>query len=110
MVFIYILELEGSKYFIGKTNEEKFDIDEHFDASKFKWTSMHKPKRIIEIISNCNELDENKYTIIYMMEYGIRNVRGGKYNTVILDNNDLNILDKLINYYYNYNKEKVTLV
>ena len=105
MVFIYILQLEKSKYFISKTDESDFDIDTHFDFTKYKWTSMYEPISIIDIIPNCDDLDENKYTIIYMLKYGIRNVRGGKYLDVILEYNDLNILDKLITYYQYYDNE-----
>ena len=33
MVFIYILELENKKYYIGKTTNPQFRIESHFNSS-----------------------------------------------------------------------------
>ena len=33
MVFIYVLELENKKYYIGKTNNPKFRLDQHFNLN-----------------------------------------------------------------------------
>jgi predicted GIY-YIG superfamily endonuclease len=33
MVFIYILELENKKYYVGKTTDPNFRIDSHFNSN-----------------------------------------------------------------------------
>ena len=43
MVHIYILQLENNKYYIGKTNNPSFRINDHFTGKGSAWTSIHKP-------------------------------------------------------------------
>lgn len=38
MVYIYILQLEKGKYYVGKTNNPKFRINNHFDSNGSVWT------------------------------------------------------------------------
>lgn len=96
MCYIYILELENNKYYIGKTNNPQIRINDHFKLDGSLWTKKYKPIKIIDIISNCDEFDEDKYTIKYMKKYGIDNVRGGSFCQIELDNNNKNILNKMI--------------
>ena len=84
MVSIYVLELECGKYYIGKTNNPQFRLSQHFSASGSAWTSKYHPLRVIEIINDCDDFDEDKYTKIYMSKYGIDNVRGGAYCQLVL--------------------------
>lgn len=85
MVYIYILELEQGKYYIGKTNNPNIRILDHFENDGSAWTRLYKPIRILSIIENCDDYDEDKYTKIYMDKYGIDNVRGGSFVTIKLD-------------------------
>jgi hypothetical protein len=68
---IYILKLENNKYYIGRTNNPKFRIENHFNNKGSYWTKKYKPINVIEVINNCDEYDEDKYTIKYMNLYGI---------------------------------------
>ena len=79
MVFIYVLQLEKNKYYVGKTNNPAFRLENHFNSSGSAWTKKYKPIKLLEIISNCDDYDEDKYTKKYMAKYGIENVRGGSY-------------------------------
>jgi predicted GIY-YIG superfamily endonuclease len=79
MVFIYTLELENKKYYVGKTTNPTFRLEQHFNLSGSEWTKKHKPLKILEIIPKCDNFDEDKYTIKYMEKYGINNVRGGSF-------------------------------
>ena len=85
MVYIYILALEKNKYYIGKTNNPSFRIEEHNTGSGSAWTQKYKPVSLLQLIPNCDDYDEDKYTKMYMDKYGIDNVRGGSYVTIKLN-------------------------
>lgn len=85
MVYIYILELENQKYYVGKTINPYFRLADHFSNNGSKWTQMYKPIRILDLIPNCDNGDEDKYTIQYMSKYGIDNVRGGAFSQIELN-------------------------
>ena len=95
MVFIYALELTEGKYYIGKTNNPSFRMEQHFQSNGSVWTTKYPPLRIIEIIQDCDDYDEDKYTRKYMDKYGINNVRGGSFCEEILDETTLKILEKM---------------
>ena len=96
MLYIYILELESNKYYIGKTTNPEFRLDKHFDGSASVWTNKYKPIKLIELISNCDNFDEDKYTLKYMEKYGIDNVRGGSFCQIVLNQENLNTINKMI--------------
>lgn len=85
MVFIYILKLQKEKYYIGKTNNPEFRLDNHFNSNASSWTTKYSPIQLLKLIPNCDDYDEDKYTRIYMDKYGIDNVRGGSFTMVKLD-------------------------
>src|SRR5438876_1016649 len=81
MVTIYVLELENGKYYIGKTHNPQVlcRIDQHFNYNGSGWTQKYKPLRLVEVNNNCDNYDEDKYTLKYMSQHGIDNVRGGSF-------------------------------
>jgi hypothetical protein len=95
MVFIYILELENKKYYIGKTKNPDFRLEQHFNSTGSQWTKKYKPKKVLQIIPDCDDYDEDKYTRIYMDKYGINNVRGGSYVQIKLDKVTIENLEKM---------------
>jgi hypothetical protein len=97
MVLIYILELENKKYYIGKTNNINFRLDQHFNSSGSQWTKKYKPIKVLEVIPNCDDFDEDKYTLKFMEKYGINNVRGGSFCEIILSENNLLTIQQMIN-------------
>jgi hypothetical protein len=97
MVFIYALRLIKGKYYIGKTNKLGFRLDIHFNYEGSIWTKIYKPIEVCEIIPNCDNFDEDKYTIKYMDRYGIKNVRGGSFVSVKLSSSQINFLEQMIN-------------
>ena len=54
MVYIYILKLEEEKYYIGKTNNPIFRLNEHFNSNASSWTKKYKPIEIVKVINNCS--------------------------------------------------------
>jgi hypothetical protein len=97
MVFIYALQLEQGKYYIGKTNNPQFRIDSHYNSNGSAWTKKYKPLKVLELMPNCNEYDEDKYTRMYMDKYGINNVRGGSFVSVTLDKSTIGLLNQMSN-------------
>ena len=95
MVFIYVLQLEQEKYYIGKTENPNFRIEQHFCFGGSEWTKKYSPISVIEIIPNCDDYDEDKYTRRYMDNYGIDNVRGGSFCEVVLNETTIKLLEKM---------------
>jgi hypothetical protein len=95
MVYIYVLQLEHGKYYVGKTSNPNYRIEQHFISGGAAWTTKYKPLNVLEIIPNCDEYDEDKYTRRYMDKYGIDNVRGGSFCEVVLDEITIKMLEKM---------------
>lgn len=80
--YVYVLELQGGRYYVGHTTTEK-RIKKHFGGSGASWTKLYPPLAVSEFIDlgviSFNEAEniENQYTLRYMRRYGWRNVRGG---------------------------------
>ena len=94
MTFIYILKLKNDKYYIGKSNTPFQRIQTHFEGNGSSWTKKYPPKEIYQVIPECDDYDENKYTQIYMDKYGIENVRGGSYVQIKLSASSVDQLNK----------------
>ena len=96
MVTIYILELLENKYYVGKTNNLSFRLDQHNLSNGSLWTTKYKPIKVLETYQNCDDYDEDKYTIKYMEKYGIDNVRGGSFCQFQLKKNEILTINKMI--------------
>jgi len=96
MVYIYILKLQQLKYYVGKTYNPIFRLENHFNSNGSYWTKKYRPISLLEIIENCDDYDEDKYTIKYMDKYGIDNVRGGSFCEIKLSEPNLITLNQMI--------------
>jgi hypothetical protein len=96
MVCIYILKLQSNKFYVGKSNNIKFRLNNHFESNASVWTSKYRPINVIELIHNCDDYDEDKYTLKYMNEYGIDNVRGGSFCEIKLSLATNNVICKML--------------
>ena len=92
MTTIYILFLEDKKYYVGRTQNFEQRKIQHINGTATSWTKKYKYISTERIIENSNIFDEDRYTKEYMSIYGIDNVRGGSYITIILDNNQKKLL------------------
>ena len=77
MVYIYSLKLQSNKYYIGKTDNPNFRLENHFDSSGSAWTKKYKPISIHQVVPDMKDHDEQRLTQEYMAKHGIDNVRGG---------------------------------
>lgn len=87
---VYVLKLRGGKWYVGHTNRGIIRVLEHLrkggKGGRFKgakWTRKHRPaswKTALDHFDDgMTEDDEDRKTLAYMDEYGIENVRGGKW-------------------------------
>lgn len=94
MSYIYVLKLESGKYYLDILDNLFLNLNEYIYSNKTIWTIIYKPIKILDII---NDTDINKYVHIYMMKYGISNVRGGQYQKYKLTNDNKILLKDVIN-------------
>ena len=76
---IYILRLEGGRYYVGKSDNVANRYQQHINGNGSAWTRKYKPIVIAKTIQNASPYDEDRYVKEYMDIYGIQNVRGGSY-------------------------------
>lgn len=94
MSTLYVLLCEEDNYYVGKTYRPiTIRIEEHFSTNGSVWTKKYKPLSVVEIISNADEFDEDKYTKKYMKMYGIQKVRGGSYTQLKLPDYSITALE-----------------
>jgi len=96
MVFIYILNLAQNKFYVGKTDKPKFRLDSHFKNGGCAWTKKYKPIQILGLFPDCDDFDEDKYTLKYMSKYGVDNVRGGSFCQTTLSKENINTIERMI--------------
>lgn len=82
---IYILKLQGGRYYVGKSDNVMKRYGEHLSGNGSAWTRKYKPIGIEKVIENVSPFDEDKFTKEYMVKYGMDKVRGGTYVSVELD-------------------------
>ena len=82
--YVYALELDSNKFYIGKSSDVPKRFSEHSQGKGSSWTRKYKPRRILEAKLITSEHDENNLTKDYMKKYGISNVRGGSYTQIDL--------------------------
>lgn len=82
--FLYILRLNGDKYYVGITDNLYDRLNAHWEGRGCDWTKVHKPISVVKVIENPSSQAENFWTKEYMMQYDISNVRGGSYSNVEL--------------------------
>lgn len=94
MISIYLLKLEQGKYYVGKSKDPINRFEDHINGNGSVWTTKYKPVELVKTFENCDEFDEDKYTKIFMNQYGINNVRGGSYVQVELDDQTVKLLER----------------
>lgn len=95
MPTIYVLQCQKDRYYVGKTSRPlKERVEEHFSCNGSEWTRKYKPVKVLEVIPDADEFDEDKYTKKYMKKYGIDRVRGGTYTQIRLPDYSMSTLEK----------------
>jgi len=100
MKYLYVLELEGEHYYVGRTDklpEERFK--EHIQGRGSWWTKKHKPLYLTNVKEgDYDGFDEDSLTKKLMNKYGIEKVRGGSYSNFEFTKEQMKILKREINH------------
>ncbi len=97
MVTIYILHCQSNKYYVGKTHSDISQrISSHFSGNGSQWTRLYPPIKVHQIIDDCDDEDEDKYTKKMMRIHGIDNVRGGVYSRIRLTDSERQFIQREI--------------
>jgi ribosomal protein L37E len=79
---VYILKLEGNKWYVGYTERAIKRVLQHAEKKGAKWTKKYKPIEPIPYSMSepiYSTKDEDRITLSLMAEHGIINVRGGRW-------------------------------
>lgn len=89
--YLYVLELEQGKYYVGLSHDVKKRFKRHKQGEGAKWTQIYKPVKItlcqstgFSSYEKAGPIEDDK-TLELMEKYGRQNVRGGKYCAVEQD-------------------------
>ncbi len=83
---IYILSLKEGKYYVGKSHSGDVQkrVKDHMEGRGAAWTRKYPVIKLLKVIRNCSEFDEDKETLRMMSEHGWEDVRGGQFCQVKL--------------------------
>lgn len=76
---VYARPYRAINIILVKTTQHEIRLESHFISNGSSWTKKYIPIKVIELIPDCDDYDEDKYTLKYMQKYGINNVRGGSF-------------------------------
>lgn len=93
---IYVLKLQGSKYYVGRTSDVQKRMAQHSSGRGSSWTRIHPVESLWKIYKDCDPYDEDKYTLKLMDAYGVENVRGGTYIELELPKGQLDMIHRQI--------------
>jgi predicted GIY-YIG superfamily endonuclease len=82
---IYVLKLQGGKYYVGKSTDVIGRYQQHLSGKGSAWTNKYKPISLLYSKSDVSPFEEDKVVKEYMAKHGIDNVRGGTYTQITLD-------------------------
>jgi len=91
--FVYILQLEHHKWYVGKTKSLTKRYEEHKTGQGCEWTKIHRVIKLEKSMMTDDDFQEDLWTKKYMQLYGIDNVRGGSYCQVLLHAEQIHFLE-----------------
>lgn len=98
IIYIYVLQCDLGKYYVGRTLNPRFSIKDcnNINHKGIQWINYYKPRYLVEILRSNDTWDEDKITLKYMDKYGIENVRGGAFSTYVLSSDQIQTIQYMI--------------
>jgi predicted GIY-YIG superfamily endonuclease len=101
-LFLYTLELKGSHFYVGTTNNPAARLKEHKGGAGAEWTRLHPPLHFskkyktqkLECSDEAGRLQEDAHVKVVMLAHGLGSVRGGSYSRPDLSREDVKALSK----------------
>lgn len=94
MYRIYVIKCTDNKYYIGKSTDITHRYSMHLNGMGSRWTQIYTPVELIDNFPIKNKFDEDNTVKQYMDTFGINNVRGGSYSSVVLSTEQILLLKK----------------
>ena len=74
---VYVLKLEDECWYVGITYQLNIRMAQHWNGTGAKWTRLHAPVSIHEVVYPAEKSTENEVTKRYIELYGKERVKGG---------------------------------
>jgi len=104
MNYLYTLQLEQGKYYVGITDNPNFILEDHTPT---EWTNKYKP---IEVIEFEESVDEYLFTVFRINSYGINNVRGFLFERMELNPSEIkHLLEESCSQIYHHPSKNLIL-
>lgn len=98
MAGIYVLELEGCKFYVGKSNDVERRVRAHETGAAY-WTRKHRMIRRVQPMTSITgdlNLAEQAETVARMKRHGVDNVRGWRFTRMTLSKEDRALINLLM--------------
>lgn len=92
--FIYVLRLNGGRYYVGKTGNVMRRYQEHLNGEGSAWTRKWEPRSLVESFESKDAFTEDTTVKKYMAKYGVDMVRGGSYVTDVLGDTERQFIQR----------------
>lgn len=83
--YVYVLELESDKYYVGTSASLSNRLHQHFVGEGAIWTRKYRPIKIVQIQLGGKEV-EKAVTLAFMKDKSYENVRGSHWCHLRMDN------------------------
>ena len=87
----FIIKCEDGKFYVDESNDIKKRYKDHI-AGKVLFSKKYQPIEIFEI----TDASVDGMVLTYMFRFGIKNVRGGKYSTMDLTEDEIKFIESEI--------------
>jgi predicted GIY-YIG superfamily endonuclease len=87
---VYVLQLKEGRFYIGRSQNVIQRYQEHLDGEEraSAFTKAYPVEKLLETYENVSVFMEHAIVLEYMSRFNPLNVRGGKYNTLLLSKHD----------------------
>jgi predicted GIY-YIG superfamily endonuclease len=86
---LYVLQLEEGKFYVGTTEKSAQERLQDHLSQPTQWTAKYKPLALIREECPYRPFSEDAVTLELMQRYGVEQVRGGRFASLILSSEQI---------------------